>query len=136
MFTSVMPTQGFAQLLPGLLNLSAPGTLVGVSPAFQPAIIKGINIHLDNPLKFDFIIDRGDTYLSDEEFRQESSKLVKYFLASLTIPEKDMWVNLSPYEKDRIIPSEFGKTEMGRDLLAQDYMLKQLSSSLSDLSSL
>jgi len=39
-------------------------------------------------------------------------------------------VNLSPGEPDRIIPEAFGQTEMGRDLLAQDYLLKQLTSSL------
>ena len=37
---------------------------------------------------------------------------------------------LSPYEKDRIIPQSFGLTEMGRDLLAEDYMLKQITASL------
>ncbi|MDO8674486.1 MAG: hypothetical protein Q7K71_00005, partial [Candidatus Omnitrophota bacterium] len=57
-------------------------------------------------------------------------KLIKYFLASLTVPEKDLWVNLSPYEKDRIVPTSFGQTEMGRDLLAQDYLLKQITASL------
>ncbi len=41
-----------------------------------------------------------------------------------------MIINLSPYESDRIIPQAFGITEMGRDLLAQDYLLKQLTSSL------
>ena len=41
-----------------------------------------------------------------------------------------MWVNLSPYEKDRIVPDAFGQTEMGRDLLAQDYILKQITASL------
>ena len=46
------------------------------------------------------------------------------------MPEDDLWVNLSPYEKDRIIPEAFGQTEMGRDLLAQDYLLKQLTASL------
>jgi len=56
--------------------------------------------------------------------------LIKYFLASLTIPENDLWVNLSPYEKNRIVPGSFGLTEMGRDLLAQDYMLKQITASL------
>ncbi len=55
--------------------------------------------------------------------------MIKYFLASLTIPEKDLWVNLSPDEKDRIIPTAFGLTEMGRDLLGQDYLLKQVASS-------
>ncbi|MBF0593463.1 MAG: hypothetical protein HQL22_00695, partial [Candidatus Omnitrophica bacterium] len=61
---------------------------------------------------------------------ETSRRLVKYFLSSVTTPEKDMWVNLSPYEKDRIIPDEFGQTDMGRDLLAQDYMLKQITASL------
>ena len=46
------------------------------------------------------------------------------------MPEKDLWVNLSPYEKDRIIPQSFGLTEMGRDLLGEDYMLKQITASL------
>lgn len=34
------------------------------------------------------------------------------------------------HEKERVIPNEFGQTEMGRDLLAQDYILKQLMASL------
>ena len=29
--------------------------------------------------------------------------MIKYFFAALTIPDKDIWVNLSPYEKDRMI---------------------------------
>jgi hypothetical protein len=36
----------------------------------------------------------------------------------------------SAYEKGRIIQDNFGKTEMGRDLLSQDYLLKQITSSL------
>ncbi|MBF0479757.1 MAG: hypothetical protein HQL26_09770, partial [Candidatus Omnitrophica bacterium] len=83
-----------------------------------------------NPLQFNFLIDRGQEKMQGEPFKAESLKLIKYFLASLTIPEKELWVNLSPYEKDRMINEKFGQTEMGRDLLAQDYMLKQLTSSL------
>ncbi|MBF0569333.1 MAG: hypothetical protein HQL18_00960, partial [Candidatus Omnitrophica bacterium] len=60
----------------------------------------------------------------------EYEKLIKYFLASLTIPNSDMWVNLSPHESNRIIPDNFAETEMGRDLLGQDYILKQLTASL------
>ncbi|MBF0593602.1 MAG: hypothetical protein HQL22_01395, partial [Candidatus Omnitrophica bacterium] len=53
-----------------------------------------------------------------------------YFLAALTTPEKDFWVNLSPYENDRIVPEAFGRTQMGQDLLEQDYILKQITASL------
>lgn len=127
-FSLIMPSQRvYAQTV---LNLPVPGSIVPTTAGFAPAMIKGVNLYPDNPLKFDFIIDKGDTSFSDEDFKKESTKLIKYFLASLTVPEDQMWVNLSPYEKDRIVPQDFGKTEMGRDLLAQDYMLKQLTASL------
>ncbi|MEW5895821.1 MAG: ATP-binding protein [Candidatus Omnitrophota bacterium] len=116
--------------LPAVTGLPEPGRMVTTSPAYHPAVIKGIKLFPDNPLKFDFFIDTGDSNLKHNALKQETSKLVKYFLASLTVPEEDMWVNLSPYEKDRIIPAGFGKTEMGRDLLAQDYILKQITASL------
>jgi len=149
-------------------RLPAPGIMVPLSPDFNPPILKGLKVHPDNPFRFDFILDRGDTPTrghgfsrvpkvlkpdtrsysqvakqesaeneSDPEeqsnaveLKQEAAKLIKYFLASLTTPENDLWVNLSPYEKNRIIPQSFGRTEMGRDLLAEDYMLKQITASL------
>ncbi len=113
-----------------VLGLPTPGTMVTPTASFIPAVMKGIKIFPDNPLRFDFIIDTGHTKFQDAKFEAEASKLIKYFLASLTIPEDELWVNLSPYEKDRIIPDKFGTTGMGRDLLGQDYVLKQLTASL------
>ncbi len=116
--------------------LPAPGIRVGLSPGFNPPILKGIKVHPHNPFRFDFILDQGDNSLPlagrvrEGDLKQQATKLIKYFLASLTIPEKDLWVNLSPYEKNRIVPESFGQTEMGRDLLAEDYMLKQITASL------
>jgi len=116
-------------------RLPAPGVMVHLSPPLDPPILKGIKVHPDNPFRFDFILDKGDSLSLVKEgdrgsLKEEATKLIKYFLASLTIPEKDLWVNLSPYEKDRIIPQSFGLTEMGRDLLAEDYILKQVTASL------
>ncbi len=132
-FTSVLPP-GYAQTgtVPSLsaLNLPAPGAMVTPSSVFVPTLLDGVNVHADNSLEFDFIISSGDDHLEGKEFENESRKLVKYFLAALTIPEKEIWVNLSPYETGRIIPQGFGSTEMGRDMLAQDYILKQLTASL------
>jgi len=113
-----------------VFNLPEIGSMVSFSSSCSPPIVMGINVYPSNPLQFDFIIDKGNFDLDEESFKRESNKLIKYFLASLTIPENEMWVNLSPYEKNRIIPEAFGETIMGRDLLALDYMLKQLSSSL------
>lgn len=116
-----------AQVISGL---PIPGAMVSLSPGFIPTIMRGVKIHLDNPLQFDFIIDRGNARLKGKALENESQKLVRYFLTALTVPEKDLWVNLSPYEDQHIIPQAFGITEMGRDLLAQDYFLKQLTASL------
>ncbi len=125
------PGVGYAQSAPQpVLNLPAPGTMVTPTQAFMPTAIKGISLYPDNPLMFDFIVDQGDEHLSSQELKTVSRKLIKYFLASLTVPARDLWVNLSPYEKNRIMPEGFGDTEMGRDMLAMDYLLKQLTSSL------
>ncbi len=114
----------------GVVNLPKPGTMIALTPAYDPSYLTGLVIRRNDPLKFDFLVHRGEGGLDTEQKKQEYNKLIKYFLASLTIPDQDQWVNLSPYEKDRIINNDFGKTEMGRDLLAQDYILKQMSSSL------
>jgi len=110
------------------------GVMVQLSPSFDPPILKGIKVHPNHPFHFDFILSNvipaKAGIQNQEQLKIESTKLIKYFLASLTIPEKDLWVNLSPYEKNRIIPPSFGLTEMGRDLLAEDYMLKQITASL------
>jgi len=39
----------------------------------------------------------------------ESTKL-SIFYGFIDGPEGDLWVNLSPYEKDRIVPEGFGQT--------------------------
>jgi len=115
-----------------VLNLPVPGNMIITTPEFTPAYIKGLTIHPDNPLRFDFIVNTGDTDLNTNPkgLRQEGEKLIKYFLAALTIPVDELWVNLSPHENNRIIPEGLGQTEMGRDLLIQDYLLKQLTASL------
>ncbi len=109
------------------LQLPEPGRRIALSPEFDPPIFKGIKIHPDNPLRLEFILNNAGRNPAEIK---DIAKLIKYFLASLTIPEDDLWVNLSPYEQNRIIPPAFGRTEMGRDLLIEDYMLKQITASL------
>ena len=104
--------------------------LTSLSQVYHPAIVRGLSIYPNDPFKFDFIVDTGDQKLSGTEFKKESEKLIKYFLTSLTVPEKELWVNLSPYEKDRIIPKALSATQMGVDMLSQDYLLKRLTASL------
>lgn len=110
-------------------DLPEPGTLLDKSPAFVPVLLKGFIIHPDKPLNFDFIVDSGNDSPEEALIRQESRRMVRYFLAALTVPSDQFWVNLSPYEKDRVIADELGQTELGRDMLGQDYVLRQLTAS-------
>jgi len=113
-----------------LKQLPMPGKMVPLSALLEPPILKGIKVDLANPLHLEFILNPGQKPIAQQQMIQEVTRLVKYFMASMTIPEKDLWVNLSPYESKRIIPQSLGLTELGRDLLGQDYVLKQVTASL------
>ena len=111
-------------------QLPVPGTMVGESAPFAPLALKGLIVNPQKPLEFQFIVDTGNGPQDTASVKDQANQLVKYFLAGLTIPEGDLWVNLSPYEKNRMVPEALGQTDLGRDLLAQDYILKQLTASL------
>jgi len=123
--TFVLSTVGNAQILPSSQLPVIPGSLQVIPP-----VLKGVIIDPNDPFHFEFIVADGDTPLEGDHLKKESEKLIKYFLTSLTTPEEDLWVNLSPYEPDRIVPKEFGQTQMGQDMLLEDYFLKQLTSSM------
>lgn len=107
-----------------------PGVMMTLSNVYQPVMLSGLVIDPQHPFDLDFIVDPGDTQLENDAFSQEAQRLIRFFLTALTVPEKEQWVNLSPYESDRIIPQQLGFTEFGRQMLAQDYLLKQLTASL------
>ncbi len=103
-------------------QFSLPSSAVSSSlTAVEPRLV-GMRIFKDDPLRFSFMVDQASG--SD----LESMRLIKYFFAALTIPDRDLWVNLSPVERDRILPVGLSRTELGRDLLEQDYTLKQIMS--------
>ncbi|MDP2044389.1 MAG: hypothetical protein Q8K15_04395, partial [Candidatus Omnitrophota bacterium] len=119
--SSVYPNYARAEI-----NLPAPNQFVPLSNTYSFPVLKGMKFDPLDPLKMEFIIDTADQKDLSEE---EASRLIRYFLAGLTIPEEDTWVNMSPYEADKIIPQNLSETDLGKDLLSQDYILKQLSSS-------
>ncbi len=126
--TAILPTgSASAQMI---APLPVPGSLTPLSPAYHPPLMMGLKIDVNNPFNIEFLMDQGQDALAEDTQREEFTKLIKYFLSSLTIAEDHMWVNLSPYEKDRVIEDDLGQTQMGMDLLAQDYLLKQITSSL------
>ncbi len=125
--TLILPPNFYAQTLP---FMPEPGEMVAPSDAYHPVTLKGVKVFSDKPFQLNFIIDAGDSPERGQELEKTSATLIKYFLAALTVPSRAQWVNLSPVEADRIMGDQFEKTQLGRDLLAQDYLLKQLTSSL------
>lgn len=100
---------------------------VALSDNHSLPILRGLKLDKNNPLRMEFVVDAFD---HSQLSQIEAGRLVRYFLAALTTPQKDYWVNLSPYEASRTIPSSLAQTDLGRDLLAQDYLLKQLTASI------
>ena len=127
-FAMMLPVQpSYAQVA---IVMPPAGQMIHITRHYEPPQMLGLKINLKDPFSFDFIMDQGQSQMSAADQRAEFNKIIKYFLVSLAMPNKNMWVNLSPYESDRLIPEIFGQTEMGRDLLAQDYILKQFTASL------
>jgi len=123
-----LPTPCLAQEF-NINQLPIPGTLVAESASFKPLVLKGLIVNPQKPLAFQFILDTGQGTQDRQVIQAQAPRLLQYFLTGLTVPESELWVNLSPYEKNRITPPALGQTLLGRDLLAQDYILKQLTAS-------
>lgn len=110
------------------LNLPAPNQLLMASEEHHSPILKGIKLDPSNPFGIEFYIDSQNEFGVQE---QDAQRLINYFFAGLTVDDKDLWVNLSPYESDRVMNNQLSLTDLGKDLLEQDYILKQLAASLS-----
>lgn len=87
---SITPPVSYASV--NELNLPVPGSIVNLSPAYEPTLIKGLTVDKNNPFLFDFIVDAGNSKLTGDALKAEGDRLIKYFFACLTIPEKDLWV--------------------------------------------
>jgi len=126
-----MPNRASLDVTPraqaAIYDLPSPTALVPVSKAYSYPVLKGLKINPNDPFKLEFIIDNES---EEDVSKEELDKLIKYFLAALTTPEEDLWVNLSPYEENRVISENLSFTDLGKDMLGQDYLLKQFFSSL------
>ena len=125
----LLSSSGIAQAAT-LPYMPEPGQMLAQSVNYDLPYAVGIKFDPADPLKFTFMVDRGQNVLSESLLRREGQKIVRYFLAALTIPEEDLWVNLSPYEASRIVPDKLSVTDLGRDMLGEDYVLKQMAASL------
>ncbi len=113
-----------------LSDLPVPGTFISPTSNFNAPVLSGVRVDAQHPLRLEFLIQNGQAPMTAEEIERESQQLIKYFLASLTIPDKDLWVNLHPEQSGQTISEPLQQTDMGHVLLKQDYLLKQLTASM------
>lgn len=93
------------------------------------ALMRGVEIDYKDPLKIKFYFDlKNQATIANKD----SQRIIRYFLGFLSLPQDKLWVNLSPYEPERIMPEELANLDIGKDMLWQDYLLKQLTSQVSD----
>jgi hypothetical protein len=109
------------------VSLFAASQLLLPSSQYYAPVLKGLRFDPKDPLKITFLIDTGS---AGTVTAPQAKKLIDYFMAGLTLPQNDLWVNLSPYEKERMVPDKLVLTELGEDMLKEDYTLKQLAASL------
>ena len=113
--TFISPVFGFD--IPAMVQQS-------MMQVYYPLTIKGVSFDPFNPFTFNFLLDTGSTKRQGIGFRvsgiekehtieEEAHNLMEYFLLGLTLPEDDIWVNLSAYEKDKILPESIDKTIIG-----------------------
>lgn len=126
---------GVVELAPGHAG-STPADkntdwLLYPSEPWVPTLIKGIHFGDEDPFNsMNFVIDSGDAKSARDEFAAESTRLMHYFTTAVTVPNDELWVNLSPDEKNRMIGKALAGTTMGWDLLEMDVKLKRLAASL------
>ncbi len=99
--------------------------------SMQASFLKGVIVPREEDRSLHFIINRGDTSFADEQAKRADYQLLSdYFYSSFVVKDELQWVNLSAYEANRMLPPELSGTQMGRNLLSQDCMLKRLTASL------
>lgn len=111
------------------LSLPEPNAILKVSTSYDTALLYGIRLNPNDPLKIDFLFDSAD---ENDLKTEDIERVISYFMTGLTVSDDDLWVNLSIYEEDRILADGIETTYLGRDFIEQDYLLKQISSSLTD----
>lgn len=102
--------------------------IIEATQDYIPPLIKGVMIRKSGAL--DFIIDSGRSGVQQDFLLSHTERLKDYFREALCIREDDIWVNLSAYESNRMLPPVLSGTAIGRQMLEFDVQLKTFGASL------
>ena len=114
----------------GEVALEPAVKLLTRTPPHTPARLQGIVVRPSDPSWFMPLPHVGESGLSGDALAREQQRLIGYFFTVLAVPGEDMHVNLSIYDRGRILPRSLVKAPLGRVLVEQDCLLKQFTASL------
>jgi hypothetical protein len=96
----------------------------------EPPRLFGIAVRPSSPEWLLPFFTKMGTDMGDEDWRREKEKLLTHFYTVLAVPGDDVHINLSAFERSRVMPGTLARTALGRLLAEQDCMLKQLTASM------
>lgn len=78
-------------------------------------------------LDFQYVLRATEAKPGDEISDLEEARVLSltWFLIGLSLPDYKFWVNLNPWESDRIIDEDLGRTDVGRIMLEADFQMKK-----------
>lgn len=115
---------------------SAPSSVAGhallkPTSSFTPVLLRAVKVDHHCLERLHFVTDVGTGGLSPDQVAAEGRRVTNYFWECAALRDNaDFWVNFSPYESNRMLPTVLAGTHLGRDLLASDCQLKRFAASL------
>ncbi len=129
---------GFVQAAAVELNLSGYFARMASSmdvDKFRPVHLRYFSYDsLNNSFKV--LLDKGDSMKglspqgtdpkqTEQQLKEETKELLKYFLIGVTLPNDKFWVNLRPDSPSQIIDFNLEETDIGKIMLEADLQLKK-----------
>ncbi|MBN2589590.1 MAG: toll/interleukin-1 receptor domain-containing protein [Sedimentisphaerales bacterium] len=104
---------------------------VSIEDGWAP-LVTGMVISHSNPIHpgFKVVCDASQEELSEDEVIELQARLGRYLNTFLVVEGEQLHVSLSPYEAYGGLSEPLRYTELGRDLLAQDVVLKYYTAQL------
>jgi hypothetical protein len=96
----------------------------------EPPRLLGICVRPSDPEWLLPLYTKAGLDIGSEEWERLKKLFLSYFYTNLALPGDDLHVNLSTFQKDRMMPRNVAQTELGRMLAEQDCVLKQVTASI------
>lgn len=103
------------------------GDLGGINLTSIKLSYISVNTNRSGGVDFDFILNAGKAEGTNPGIDPINSSLMAAtaFMTGLAVPDNKFWVNLAPWEQDRIIDEQLSQSDVGRIMLEADLQMKR-----------